>query len=69
MPGETGGTMRCPRCRSMLDRSGREPHRYECPNCKQDYFLVMQLVPVPSAHATLCQSEGKEDAERRSGTG
>lgn len=61
MSGETCGVMRCLRCKGTLERSGREPHRYECFDCKQNYFLVMQLVPVDSdrpvleAHAERCQ--------------
>jgi phage FluMu protein Com len=57
--------MRCLRCKSMLDRSGREPYRYECPNCKQHYFLVMQLVPVDPEEDHLLE---EAHADRRQGT-
>jgi Zn finger protein HypA/HybF involved in hydrogenase expression len=38
----------CLRCRGILEQSGREPYRFICPECKQHYFLIMQLVPVES---------------------
>lgn len=40
------GVMRCLRCRSYLQRSGHEPHRLECSGCGQNYYAVMQLVPI-----------------------
>ncbi len=64
MPGESCGVMRCLRCKGVLERSGREPHRYECPDCKQNYFLVMQLVPVDSDGQPLLEAYAK----RRPGT-
>lgn len=64
MSDDSVGMMRCLRCRNLLERSGREPHRYECPNCKQNYFLVMQLVPVDSDDKLLLETH----AERRSRT-
>ena len=64
MPDETFSAMRCLRCKSTLDRSGREPHRYECPTCKQHYLLVMQLVPVDSDDRLLEEAH----AERHPGT-
>lgn len=65
MPEKTVGVMRCLRCRGTLDQSGREPHRYECPNCGQHYFLVMKLVPVDSDNLPLLETQ---HAERRQGT-
>jgi len=46
-PPKEKGTLRCLRCSSFnLERSGKEPYRYECTECGQHYFVVMQLVPV-----------------------
>jgi len=38
--------MRCLRCKSVCQSSGREPHRVVCQGCGQHYLVVMQLVPV-----------------------
>jgi hypothetical protein len=43
------GSLRCTRCSSLnLERSGKEPYRFECKDCGQHHFIVMQLVPVPT---------------------
>lgn len=39
--------MRCLRCKSTnLMKSGREPYRFVCDDCGQNFHAVMQLVPV-----------------------
>lgn len=55
------GLMRCTTCRGFLQPSGREPHRYICESCGQNFFVVMQLVPVDPAHRPLLPevSEGE----------
>jgi len=62
------GLMRCLRCKSTLERSGKEPTRHVCsnPNCGQHYILQMQLVPVEAPRTTPLL-EGS-DAERSPGT-
>ena len=64
MSGETGGVMRCLRCKGMLERSGQEPHRYECIKCRQNFILIMQLIPVDSDRPVLVEAH----AQRREGT-
>lgn len=44
--------MRCLRCKSACQRSGREPHRVVCEGCGQNYLVVMQLVPVEADERT-----------------
>lgn len=58
--------MRCPRCRTSLMQSGREPQRHICETCNQHYFLVMQLVPVASDDRSLLLET--DIAERGSGS-
>jgi hypothetical protein len=60
------GVMRCLRCKSTLERSGKEPYRYICSDCGQHYFLQMQLVPVEAPHRTPLLEQ--DNAERSSGT-
>src|SRR6185369_16378200 len=49
IPAQEPGSLRCLRCRSLnLARTGKEPYRHECLDCGQHYFVVMQLVPVPT---------------------
>ena len=41
------GQMLCLRCKSRdLAQSGGEPYRLVCAKCGQNYFAVMQLIPV-----------------------
>ncbi len=56
--------LRCLRCSSTdLARSGREPHRHICQSCGQHYFLVLQMVPVPSDNRPLLlTTDAKQDS-------
>jgi predicted nucleic acid-binding Zn-ribbon protein len=60
---DSGGVMRCLRCKTLLERSGKEPHRLICPKCGQHYFLQMQLVPV-AAPDRLLEGGGAERGSR-----
>jgi hypothetical protein len=63
---EDRSTMRCLRCTGLnLVRSGKEVYRFECSDCGQHYFAVMQLIPV--APPTLSPILESTVAERRSG--
>lgn len=64
--GKSQGTLRCTRCSSLnLVRSGKEVYRHECLDCGQHYFVVMQLVPVPTPDRTpLLESPVAEPSER-----
>ena len=58
---KTVGLMRCLRCRNVLHQSGREPYRFVCSSCGQNFIAVMQLVPVDSSredHAGRCDGTG-----------
>jgi len=65
VPEPVTGSLRCLRCRSLnLVRSGREPYRFECQDCKQHYFVVMQLVPVDPDYPTpLLESSRAEQSQ------
>lgn len=60
------GNLACLRCkdRSRLQRTGREPYRLECPTCGQNYFVVMQLIPVPSDDRPMLGEPSAESSPR-----
>lgn len=57
-PENSRSVMRCLRCRGLkLERSGKEPHRLICKDCGQNFFAVMQLVPVEPLKRPLLLEE------------
>jgi len=61
------GLTRCLRCKDFLTPSGKEPHRLVCPSCGQNFFVVLQLIPVDPRKATPMLGVG--DAEQRTESG
>ena len=53
---ESRSLMRCLRCRGRLEKTGREPYRFACGACGQNYMVVMQLVPVDAGKVPLLES-------------